>query len=763
MGVVYEAVQRSLSRKVALKVLPFAAALDARQLQRFKNEAQAAASLHHAHIVPVFGVGCERGVHYYAMQLINGQTLADVIAALRNPPEAGAAAAPATTTAQALLSTERGGGRSQEFFRSVARLGVEAAEALDHAHQLGVVHRDVKPGNLMVDAAGKLWVTDFGLARLGTDTGLTMTGDLVGTLRYMSPEQALAKRVPIDHRTDVYSLGATLYELLTLAPAFGGNDRQELLQQIAFEEPRPPRRLDKAIPAELEIIVLKALEKNPAERYPTAKELAEDLQRFLRQEPIRAQQPTWVQRATKWSRRHPAAVRSAVGALLLLTAGSLLSTWLIWQAQEKTGRALAAETAERQRADEEARVARERDTETTAVLKFVEGMFIVAARPEGHEGGLGRDVKLRKALEAALPAVAKKFADQPLTEARLRRTLGLSFRYLGDEATAVEQFRLARALFTKHRGPDHPDTLATMNNLANSYHALGHLADALQLREETLALRRAKLGRDHPDTLDSLSNLATSYDAFGRHAEACELRKETLTGRMAKLGLDHPDTLASMNNLAISYRILGRHAEAVKLLEDALPRMETRVGAGNHRTLACMHNLADSYHALGRDGEARKLYEATLALAKDRLGEAHAKTLLVANNLAWLLATADDVKLRDPARAVALAATAARLSPGSPDFATTLGVARYRARDWKQAGADLERAISLRRPDDPRKAHAGYFVAMTRWQLGDRSRARQWFDEATAWTDKGNTRDGELRRFRSEAARLLGIMEDKSH
>jgi tetratricopeptide (TPR) repeat protein len=761
MGVVYEALQRSLNRRVALKVLPFAASLDARQLQRFKNEAQAAASLHHTHIVPVFGVGCERGVHYYAMQLIDGQTLAEVIAALRNPPEGGAAAGPAGSTAQAVLSTERCG-RSPDFFRSVARLGVEAAEALDHAHQLGVVHRDVKPGNLMVDAAGKLWVTDFGLARLGTDAGLMMTGDLVGTLRYMSPEQALAKRVPIDHRTDVYSLGATLYELLTLAPAFGGNDRQELLQQIVFEEPRPPRRLSKAIPAELEIIVLKALEKNPAERYPTAKELAEDLQRFLRQEPIRAKQPTWVQRATKWSRRHPAVVRSAVVALLLLTAGSLLSTWLIWQAQETTGRALAAETAERQRADEQARTARERDAETTAVLEFVERMFIAAARPEGHEGGLGRDVKLRQALKAALPEVARKFRDQPLTEARLRRTLGLSFRYLGDEATAAQQFQEARALYTKHRGPDDPDTLATMKNLGNSYHALGRLADALALREETLALCRDKLGRDHPDTLDNMNNLATSYDAFGRHAEACELRKETLAGRQAKLGLDHHDTLASMNNLAISYRILGRHAEAVKLLEEARPRMEARVGPGNHRTLACMHNLADSYHALGRDGEARKLYEATLALAKDRLGESNANTLLVANYLAWLLATTDDVKLRDPARAVALAAKAAERSPKSPDLAKTLGVARFRAGDWKQAALDLETAIRLRGPEDPRNASAGFFLAMTRWRLADPPGARQWFDKAAAWAGRDNTRDGELSRFRAEAARLLGIKEDKS-
>src|SRR5262249_51325282 len=150
------------------------------------------------------------------------------------------------------------------FFRTVAQLGLQAAEALEHAHQLGVVHRDIKPSNLLLDIRGQVWITDFGLAQFQSDVSLTATGDLVGTVRYMSPEQTLAKRGVVDHRTDLYSLGVTLYELLTLEPACPGQDRQELLRQIADEEPRPPRRVNKAVPAELETIVLKAMEKNPA-------------------------------------------------------------------------------------------------------------------------------------------------------------------------------------------------------------------------------------------------------------------------------------------------------------------------------------------------------------------------------------------------------------------------------------------------------------------------------------------------------------------
>jgi WD40 repeat protein/serine/threonine protein kinase len=362
MGVVYEAMQISLGRQVALKVLPFAAALDAKQLQRFKNEAQAAAHLHHTNIVPVFGVGCERGVHYYAMQYIEGQTLAAVIQELRQNvecrmtndermsndesqstkepvPSAHAETQFRHSTLDILSSL---GIRHSSFFRIVAGLGVQAAEALEHAHQLGVVHRDIKPANLLVDAGGRLWITDFGLAHCQSQPGLTMTGDVVGTLRYMSPEQALAKQVVLDARTDVYSLGATLYELLTLQPAYNGRNREEVLRQIAFDEPRLPSRLNRAVPAELETIVLKAMAKAPEERYATAQELADDLERYLKDEPIRARRPTLVQRLKKWTRRHLPIVWTAglsfVAMLLLAVIGLAASTVLVMREKAQTER-----------------------------------------------------------------------------------------------------------------------------------------------------------------------------------------------------------------------------------------------------------------------------------------------------------------------------------------------------------------------------------------------------------------------------------------
>ena len=378
MGVVYEAEQISLSRRVALKVLPFAAAIDPRQLQRFKNEALAAAHLQHAHIVPVHAVGSERGVHYYAMQFIDGQSLAALIQELRKPgaaensdrsgppPEASAAAdtmhvigSSTTRVGNAAgfdpISRDYSSGR-RRYFDWVARLGRQAALALEHAHQTGIVHRDVKPSNLLLDPQGTLWVADFGLAQIGGDAGLTMTGEVLGTLRYASPEQVLARRGIVDHRSDVYSLGATLYELLTLKPLFDGRDRHELLGRVANDDPVSPAVLDPTIPAELETIVLKALRKEPAERYATAQDLADDIDRFLDNRPILARRLTPVERLRKWGRRHPSVVIAGGILLVIVCAGSLVGSALIRSEQARTEAAHqeteAAYLRERQRAEE---------------------------------------------------------------------------------------------------------------------------------------------------------------------------------------------------------------------------------------------------------------------------------------------------------------------------------------------------------------------------------------------------------------------------
>lgn len=368
MGVVYEAEQMSLGRRVALKTLPMAGLLNERQLQRFKNEAHAAALLHHPHIVPVHSIGIDRGVHFYAMQYVDGFNLGVLLEALRRESPKYAAARHLARPQPVLLDASGGDSislgdttpysrdadradkvshrptiqpvagnkptlstdsfgqfitdrqtKQVDYFRRVAKLVAEAAGALGFAHDQGVVHRDVKPTNLMVDVRGRLWVTDFGLARLDTDATLTVSGDVVGTLRYMSPEQAAGKRGLVDHRTDIYSLGVTLYELLALEPPFSDEDRKTILPRIASEEPVPVRQLNSRIPIDLETIVLKAMAKEPSERYATAVEMADDLQRFLDQRPILASRPTAFERALKWVRRHRAS------AVTLLSLGGVFS------------------------------------------------------------------------------------------------------------------------------------------------------------------------------------------------------------------------------------------------------------------------------------------------------------------------------------------------------------------------------------------------------------------------------------------------------
>jgi eukaryotic-like serine/threonine-protein kinase len=359
MGIVYEAEQVSLRRRVALKVLPLGATLDPRHLQRFKNEALAVASLNHPNIVEVYSVGCESSISYYAMRYVPGHSLAETIRRLRtlqrerpqplpdslavvadpvpsttpagaqssqsnrtDNPVAIAAKKPAPNSAQG--NGSQGGNRGGKavfhaaYFRCVAEMAVQVAEALEHAHTQGVIHRDIKPSNLLLDGRGKVWVADFGLAHVEREASLTASGDVVGTWRYMAPEQTCGQRTGIEPRSDVYGLGVTLYETLTLQPAFLAADPKVLARQIIEEEPAAPRRLNPAIPVDLETIVLHAMAKEPSDRYATAQDLADDLRRFLNDEPIQARPPSWRQKATRWVRRHQPVVWTTVIAVVLV-------------------------------------------------------------------------------------------------------------------------------------------------------------------------------------------------------------------------------------------------------------------------------------------------------------------------------------------------------------------------------------------------------------------------------------------------------------
>jgi WD40 repeat protein/predicted Ser/Thr protein kinase len=431
MGIVYEAEQESLGRRVALKVLPGHARLDPRQLGRFEREAKAAARLHHSNIVPVYGVGEDNGLHYYVMQFIQGQGLDQVVAELQRfrcekqaapagtvaapgPAGDGASRGPASAAALALLTgqyfpdraevpaegpSSASGGREPPgdspnqgahaprsplsgssvhlpgsaeasassssgwpFWQGVARVGIQVAEALAYANNQGTLHRDIKPSNLLLDTQGTVWVTDFGLAKTTTDPdNLTHTGDIVGTVRYLAPERLQGRA---DARSDLYALGLTLYELLTLRPAFDATDRNQLMAQVTEAEPPGPRQVNPEIPRDLETVVLKALARDPAHRYQTAAELAEDLKRFVAGEPIRARRVSAWQRVVLWAKRRPAAAAlvlvSGVAVLSLVAAstGALYNAWLqealrdTAQAKEEAELAQQAEAQAKQKAQQ---------------------------------------------------------------------------------------------------------------------------------------------------------------------------------------------------------------------------------------------------------------------------------------------------------------------------------------------------------------------------------------------------------------------------
>ncbi len=664
MGVVYEARQISLDRQVALKVLPFAVLANPQQLRRFKNEARAAASLLHPHIVPVFAVGCDRGIHYYAMQFIEGPSLAEVLShwqshsqsALDGSPRGDAhsptvelggrstvvqvhsgstsrslSSAETGWELQANLSTQRAKSRSV-FFRTVAGWGVQVAGALGYAHENGVLHRDIKPGNLLLDGAGQLWITDFGLARLEKDASLTMTGDIVGTLRYMAPEQALAKRILIDHRADVYSLGVTLYELIALRPLFDGKDREELLKQIAFDEPLPLRKIDASVPPELQTIVQKAIRKNPDDRYGAAQELADDLQRFLDNRPIIAKPPTLAERAHKWMRRHQTLMAAGAMLLLLTAIGSAVGTILILQANRQTAKALKAsrenyDEAERLRSEAVRRV-----HENEAVVDFLVHDLIGAASPEKAQG---RPPTVKEVLANAEARIDAAFEEDSLIEASIQQALGGVYLALREVASAERHIGRAVELRLRLLGTEHRDTLQSMYSQAEIAWLRGDRDAFREQLQNVLTLQRRVLGPEDPDTLRSLAESASLVDAGDDFEAAHQFLQEIWESQRRILGPQHHDTLQTRAAQADLKWRAGDLASSEQIHAEVLRSQRAILGDKHPDTIRSVNGMAIVLAQQGKFTKAEPLFEEALEASRDVMGSNHQVTLVMARNLGW--------------------------------------------------------------------------------------------------------------------------------
>jgi eukaryotic-like serine/threonine-protein kinase len=492
MGVVYEAEQESLGRHVALKVLLPHALHGATQVQRFEREAKAAARLHHTNIVPVFGVGEQDGLHYYVMQFIDGRGLDQVLDELedaaaggrtRTTP-AGAPAAPhdvtvgypdqappaapvkdTTTPTTAPASSRLARPGSPAYFREVAGLGVQVAGALQHAHGLGILHRDIKPANLLLDGRGTVWVTDFGLAKLLSQDDLTHPGEFGGTLRYSAPERFQGQSDP---RSDVYALGLTLYELLTLRPAFEESDPSRLLRQVMHDEPPPPRRYVPALPRDLETIVLKAIARDPAHRYATAGDLADDLGRFLEDRPIRARRVGPAERLRRWCRRNPALAALTATAVALLVLVAVVAT----VGYVREGAALRREAEQKARAEANLWLALEAfEAVFRQVVPRDPTLPLDQADEPREPPGRPRVAPQTAAVLQQLLQFYDRFAEQNSDNANLRRVTAKAYwrsgdlqQRLGKFAEAEKAYRRALANYERLEKdfPNEPEPLREM-------------------------------------------------------------------------------------------------------------------------------------------------------------------------------------------------------------------------------------------------------------------------------------------------------------
>ena len=616
-GVVYVAEQQEpVRRRVALKIIKLG--MDTKQVvARFEAERQALAMMDHPNIAKVLDAGAtELGRPYFVMELVRGIRITDYC--------------------------------DQNHLPTKDRLDlfINVCQAIQHAHQKGIIHRDIKPSNILVSLQDGLPVTkviDFGIAKaidqkLTEKTLFTGLNQFIGTPAYMSPEQAELSGLDIDTRSDIYSLGVLLYELLTGQTPFdsrelikGGLDAiRRTIREV--EPPRPSTRLSTLAAAHLDTvakargtgsmelrsqlrgdldwIVMKALEKDRTRRYETANGLAMDLRRHLADEPVTAGPPSAGYKFSKFARRNKAAfaVAATIAAVLVIATGISL-----WQAI----RATRAEA-----------LARQRLTESEAISKFLTGVF---QSPDPARDG--RTITVAETLDRAVTNLDRDLAAQPARRAQLQATLGATYNALGLARQAIPLQEKARDYYLGASGPEDPDTLKAMDHLAGSYFDAKRPDEALKLREEVLTLRRKALGREHPDTLAAMMSLGIAYVDAGRREEAIKLLEEALPLLRKVSGPEHKITILAMGNLAYAYGEAERWTEALKLRQEVVALSRKVNGPQHPDTLWAMTSLANSYQVADRWDEALKLREEMLALSRKVNGTDHPETLTAMLNL----------------------------------------------------------------------------------------------------------------------------------
>lgn len=653
MGTVYEAEQENPRRSVALKIIK-ADRVSAESLRRFEHEAQILGRLQHPGIAQIFQAGtADTGYGpqpYFAMELIRGQRLKSFV-------------------------EQQGLGIRQQL-----ELIAVICDAVHHAHQNGVVHRDLKPANILVTETGQPKILDFGVARV-TDSDLQVTtlrtdvAQLIGTIPYMSPEQASGDPRELDNRSDVYALGVITYELLSGRLPYELQERMipDAVRVIREEDPTPLSSINKLFRGDVETIVAKSLEKEKARRYQSAAELGADIRRYLRDQPITARPPSTVYQFRKFARRNKMLIGGVIAVFVVLTGGAAVSTWQAiraTRAERSAGQRLILARQAQAQAEANAIRATQEAAKYEAVTAFLQEM-LAAVDPSVTPGGLG--VTVREVLDQAAAKIDQgSLNDHPEIEAAVRFTIGSTYRALGAFGPADHHLRRALELRKSLFGERHATVAHTMNKIARVLQESGKHEQAETLFRQTLAIRRGLFGDEHADVATSLNNLGYLLHLRGSFTEAEALHREALAVRSKLFGEEHVDVATSLNNLAVLLYATGDLVEAERLFRRSLDMDRKLRGELHPNVAATMNNLALVLQNREEWNQAESILREVLSMRREMEGEEHAHFATALNNLAVLLRKKGDLETGESFYRQALAIQRRLLGDEHPDTVRTL-------------------------------------------------------------------------------------------
>jgi serine/threonine protein kinase len=755
LGEVLVARDLELHREVAFKRIREPFADDAGSRRRFLLEAEITGALEHPGIVPIYGVGHHAdGRPFYAMRFIRGESLQEAAETFHR--RFGGHEAPK-------LPTET---YSSLAFRQLLRRFLDVCNAIEYAHSRGVLHRDLKPGNVMLGMYGETLVVDWGLAKVterpedASGAGIrelrppsseggspTLAGAAIGTPAYMPPEQASGRLGELGPASDVYALGATLYHIVAGRAPFEKEDAGAVLRKVERGEFTPLAKVQPHAPAALAAICRQAMALRAGDRYPSPKALADDVERYLADEPVFAQTQTAGIRARRWMRKHSRSVAAlaaifAIGLLSLMAIAVVVAgkNFELAKSNLELVKATAAERRSKNAAEAQRQDAEKARRQEALERELAEAVtrYMVRAFRKADPAIDGREVKVADLLDETVARMPEELGGQPIVRAKLLIAIAQTYRGLGLLKECLAACQEAYDLFQANLGDRHPDTQRALNDLAAAHWAVGDAAMALPLFEKCLTLSEASLGSDHPDTLTTLNNLAAAHHRTGSR-KAVELHERCLAGRSKVLGEDHPDTLASLNNVAIARARYGEEAAARPAFELFHSKLAKLHGEDHPNTLTALCNLAESHRTNGDLSTALTLAERCLERRRAVLGDDHPDTLFSLRSVLAVYLSLKNVERAMPLAEECLEKRRAILGDDHPDTLVSQGDLAHAfelSGDYDEAIRLHEQTLEAKRrklgEDHPSTLRTLNNLAETHRRSGNLAKAVTLFEECLA-------------------------------